>query len=83
MGCVLPQTGYSPYMRYEGEIGVRWSWAELSAVREAVELTPSFAGRDELRTSLRRRPNGQGKAVKLRALQAHERERGVDEAAAA
>jgi hypothetical protein len=97
-------------MRYEGEIRIRWSWAELTAVREAIELTPSFAGRDELRRTLRRRPTGQGKAVKvdlvlaehlaanllpvdmptfiaksklLRALQVHERERGVDEAAAA
>ena len=97
-------------MRYEGEIRVRWSWAELTAVREAIELTPIFAGRDELRTTLRRRPTGQGRAVKLdlvlaehlasnllpldmptfvaksklhRALQAHERAVGVDEAAAA
>lgn len=52
-------------MRYEGEIRVRWSWAELTAVREALEMTPLFAGRDELRTKLRRRPNAQGKAVKL------------------
>ena len=52
-------------MRYEGEIGVRWSWAELTAVREALELTPLFPGRDELRTRLRRRPNAQGKVVKL------------------
>jgi hypothetical protein len=52
-------------MRYEGEIAVRWSWAELTAVREALEVTPLFAGRDELRTKLRRRPNAQGKAVKL------------------
>ena len=65
MGCVIPQTGYSPYMRYEGEIRIRWSWAELTAVREAIELTPSFAGRDELRRNLRRRPMGQGKSVKL------------------
>ena len=73
-------------------------------------IPQTFAGRDELRRSLRRRPTGQGKAVKLdlvlaehlaanllpldmptfiakskllRALQAHERARGVDEAAAA
>lgn len=110
MGCILPQTGYSLCMRYEGEIRVHWSWAELTAVREAIELTPGFAGRDELRTTLRRRPTSQGKAVKLdlvlaehlasnllpldmptfvakskllRALQAHERAVGVDEAAAA
>lgn len=65
MGCVVPQTGYSSYMRYEGEIRIRWSWAELTAVREALELTPLFAGRDELRSTLRRRPTAQGKAVKL------------------
>ena len=53
-------------MRYEGEIRVRWSWAELTAVRESLELTPLFAGRDELRVKLRRRPNvAQGRAVKL------------------
>ena len=53
-------------MRYEGEIRVRWSWAELTAVRESLELTPLFAGRDELRVRLRRRPNAaQGRAVKL------------------
>ena len=53
-------------MRYEGEVRVRWSWAELIAVREAIELTPLFAGRDELRVTLRRRPRAaQGKDVKL------------------
>ena len=66
MGCIAPRTGYSQYMRYEGEIRVRWSWGELTAVRESIELTPAFAGRDELRTKLRRRPQGiQGKGVKL------------------
>ena len=73
MGCVIPQTGYSALMRYEGVVRVRWSWAELTAVREAIEVTPLFAGRDELRTTLRRRPNtGQGKPVKLdRVLAEH------------
>ena len=65
MGCLVPQTGYSLRMRHEGEIRVRWSWAELTAVRESLELTPLFAGRDELRAKLRRRPNAQGRAVKL------------------
>lgn len=66
MGCHVPRSGYSLRMRYEGEVRVRWSWAELTAVRESLELTPLFAGRDELRTKLRRRPNGaQGRAVKL------------------
>ena len=53
-------------MRYEGEIRIRWSWAELIAVREAIEVTPSFAGREELRRHLRRRPRaGHMRAVML------------------
>jgi len=53
-------------MRYEGEVRIRWSWAELTAVREAVELTPAFAGRDEVRAILRRRPRtGHVRDVKL------------------
>jgi hypothetical protein len=51
-------------MRYEGEIQIRWSWAELTAVREALEVTPLFAGRDELRAKLRRRP-GHAKTVAI------------------
>jgi hypothetical protein len=34
------------------EVSVPWSWPELVAVREAIELTPEFAGRDEIRTAL-------------------------------
>lgn len=53
-------------MRYEGEVRIRWSWAELQAVREAVELTPAFAGREEARAVLRRRPRtGHVRDVKL------------------
>jgi hypothetical protein len=53
-------------MRYEGEIRIPWSWAELVAVRESIELTPSFAGREELRRHLRRRPRaGHMRAVTL------------------
>lgn len=53
-------------MRYEGEIRIRWSWAELTAVREAIELTPAFAGREEARAVLRRRPRtGHVRDVKL------------------
>ena len=53
-------------MRYEGDIRIPWSWAELVAVRESIELTPSFAGREELRRHLRRRPRaGHMRAVKL------------------
>ena len=53
-------------MRYEGEVRVRWSWAELQAIREAIEVTPNFAGRDEVRALLRRRPRtGHVRDVKL------------------
>ena len=53
-------------MRYEGEVRIRWSWSELTAVRDAIEVTPPFAGRDEVRALLRRRPRtGHVRAVKL------------------
>ena len=53
-------------MRYQGEVRVRWSWAELTAVREAIELTPLFAGRDELRKRLRGKPRrGQSKDIRI------------------
>ena len=29
-----------------------WSWPELVAVREAIELTPEFTGREEIRAAL-------------------------------
>lgn len=41
-------------MRYEGEIRVPWSRSEVTAVREAMEVTPLFAGRSEVRETLRR-----------------------------
>ena len=41
-------------MRYEGEVRVSWSRSEVTAVREAMELTPLFAGRAEVRDILRR-----------------------------
>jgi hypothetical protein len=34
------------------EVCVPWSWPELVAVREAIELTPEFTGRDEVRAAL-------------------------------
>jgi len=34
------------------EVSVPWSWPELVAVREAIELTPEFARRDEIRAAL-------------------------------
>jgi hypothetical protein len=49
-------------VRYEGEIRVGLSRAELTAVREAVELTPNFDGRlevrDTLRAAMKARSNG-------------------------
>ena len=41
-------------MRHEGDIRMVLSRAELTAVREAVELTPHFTGRLEVRDTLRR-----------------------------
>jgi hypothetical protein len=40
-------------MRYQGEILIGLSRAELTAVREAMELTPNFEGRLEVRDTLR------------------------------
>jgi hypothetical protein len=41
-------------MRYQGEVRVSWSRTEVTAVREAMEVTPLFAGRTEVREILRR-----------------------------
>lgn len=40
-------------MRREGEVRIEWSRAELTAAREAVELTPRFDGRTDVRDALR------------------------------
>jgi hypothetical protein len=45
------------------EIRIGWSWQELVAVRETIELTPSFAGRDDVRASLGRLSPGRGEIV--------------------
>jgi hypothetical protein len=42
-------------MRYQGEVRVGWSRTELTAVREAMEVTPLFAGRSEVREIIRQR----------------------------
>jgi len=48
------------------EVSVPWSWPELVAVREAIELTPEFAGRDEIRAALAARsPSTQHRDVML------------------
>jgi hypothetical protein len=48
-------------MRHEGVVRVRWTRAELAAIREAIEVTPNFEGRLEVREILRaayRSPRG-------------------------
>ena len=40
-------------MRHEGEVRVAWNRAELTAIREAIEVTPNFEGRLEAREVLR------------------------------
>jgi hypothetical protein len=40
-------------MRHEGEVRVRWTRAELTAIREALEITPNFEGRLEARELLK------------------------------
>jgi hypothetical protein len=40
-------------MRHEGEVRIKLSRAELTAAREAIELTPNFEGRIDVRDRLR------------------------------
>jgi hypothetical protein len=40
-------------MRHEGVVRVRWTRSELTAIREAIEVTPNFEGRLEVREILR------------------------------
>lgn len=40
-------------MENEGAMPVRWTRAELVAVREAIEITPLFEGRSDVRTKVR------------------------------
>ena len=40
-------------MRCEGDVQIKLSRAELTAAREAIELTPHFEGRREVRDTLR------------------------------
>ena len=39
-------------MQQRQEVTVPWSWPELVAVREAIELSPEVGGRDEVRAAL-------------------------------
>ena len=52
-------------MRYTGEIQIGLSRAELTAVREAVELTPNFEGRLEVRDTLRAAMKARSTGVSL------------------
>ena len=52
-------------MRQTGEIQVGLSRAELTAVREAVELTPNFEGRLDVRDTLRGAMKARGSSVSL------------------
>jgi hypothetical protein len=40
-------------MRQEGEVRVNWNRSELTAIREALEVTPNFIGRLEAREVVR------------------------------
>ena len=40
-------------MRHEGEVRVGWTRAELTAIREALEVTPNFEGRLDAREVVR------------------------------
>ena len=53
MGCLVPLPGYTAVMRHEGDVRIKLSRAELSAAREAIELTPNFEGRIDVRDRLR------------------------------
>jgi hypothetical protein len=52
-------------VRYTGEIQIGLSRAELTAVREAVELTPNFEGRLEVRDTLRAAMKARSTGVSL------------------
>jgi hypothetical protein len=53
MGRLVPLPGYTAGMRHEGDVRIKLSRAELSAAREAIELTPNFEGRVDVRDRLR------------------------------
>ncbi len=54
-------------MRTEGVLEIAWTRAELVAVREAIEVTPLFDGRVEVRDTLKRALYGRRRAVSLDA----------------
>ena len=52
-------------MRHEGDIRIVLSRSELTAVREAVELTPHFEGRVDVRDTLRGAMKGRRNSITL------------------
>jgi len=52
-------------MASEGDLHVRWTRAELVAVREAIEVTPLFEGRADVRETVRRTLRANGRNVVL------------------
>ncbi len=52
-------------MRYEGNVWVGLSRTELTAVREAVELTPNFEGRLDVRDTLRGAMRARSRGITL------------------
>jgi hypothetical protein len=58
------RSGYSEGMGMQA-IQVRWTRAELVAVREAIEVTPLFEGRAEVRETVRRTLRANGRSLTL------------------
>jgi len=57
-------------MATEGVMSVKWTRAELVAVREAIELTPLFDGRADVRTTVRNALRANRRVVVLEREQA-------------
>lgn len=57
-------------MGTEGVMSVKWTRAELVAVREAIELTPLFDGRADVRTTVRNALRANRRVVVLEREQA-------------
>ena len=53
-----------------GGLRIKWTRAELVAVREAIELTPLFEGRADVRTTIREALRASRRDVDLDPLQA-------------
>ena len=57
-------------MGTEGGLRVRWTRAELVAVREAIEITPLFEGRADVRLTIRKALRANRREVVLDPVQA-------------